>query len=69
MSTRENTRLIARAPLSSLCLVMVERLFLAVTRGFLQFVTVVFSDHTHLLFWIKSFEVCDIFILPRLNSK
>ena len=29
---------------------MVERLFLAVTRGCLQFVNVVFSDHTHLLF-------------------
>ena len=29
---------------------MVERLFLAVPRGCLQFVIVVFSDHTHLLF-------------------
>ena len=29
---------------------MVERLFLAVPRGSLQFVIVVFSDHTHLLF-------------------
>ena len=29
---------------------MVERLFLAVTRGCLQFVIVVFPDHTHLLF-------------------
>ena len=37
--------------LSSWCLVMVERLFLAVPRGCLQFVIVVFSDHTHLLFW------------------
>ena len=32
------------------CLVMVERLFLAVPRGCLQFVIVVFPDHTHLLF-------------------
>ena len=32
----------------------VERLFLAVPRGCLQFVIVVFPDHTHLLFWIKS---------------
>ena len=32
------------------CLVMVERLFLTVPRGSLQFVIVVFSDHTHLLF-------------------
>ena len=31
---------------------MVERLFLAVPRGCLQFVIVVFPDHTHLLFWI-----------------
>ena len=33
--------------LSSWCLVMVERLFLAVPRGSLQFVIVVFPDHTH----------------------
>ena len=36
--------------LSSWCLVMVERLFLAVPRGCLQFVIVVFPGHTHLLF-------------------
>ena len=42
--------LIALLNLSSLCLVMVERLFLAVPQGCLQFVTVVFPDHTHLLF-------------------
>ena len=36
--------------LSSWCLVMVERLFLKVPWGFLRFVIVVFSDHTHLLF-------------------
>ena len=41
---------IALLNLSSWCLVMVERLFLAVTRGCLQFVIVVFPDHTHLLF-------------------
>ena len=29
----------------------VERLFLAVPRGCLQFVIVVFPDHTHLLFF------------------
>ena len=29
---------------------MVERLFLAVPKGCLQFVIVVFPDHTHLLF-------------------
>ena len=36
--------------LSSWCLEMVERLFLAVPRGCLQFMIVVFPDHTHLLF-------------------
>ena len=33
--------------LSSWCPVMVERLFLAVPRGCLQFVIVVFPDNTH----------------------
>ena len=54
MSTRENIRLIARCSLSSWCLVMVERLFLAVPQGCLQFVIVVFPDHTHLLFLIQA---------------
>ena len=43
--------LIALLNLSSWCLVMVERLFLAVPRGCLQFVIVVFPDHSHLLFF------------------
>ena len=42
--------LIALLNLSSWYLVMVERLFLAVPRGCLQFVILVFPDHTHLLF-------------------
>ena len=42
--------LIALLNLSSWCLVMVERLFLAMPMGCLQFVIVVFPDHTHLLF-------------------
>ena len=42
--------LIALLNLSSLCLVMVERLFLAVPLGCLQFVIVVFPDQSHLLF-------------------
>ena len=42
--------LIALLNLSSWCLVMVERLFLAVPQGSLQFVIVIFPDHTHLLF-------------------
>ena len=42
--------LVALLNLSSWCLVMVERLFLAVPQGCLQFVIVLFPDHTHLLF-------------------
>ena len=42
--------LVALLNLSSWCLVMVERLFLAVPLGCLQFVIVVFPAHTHLLF-------------------
>ena len=42
--------LVALLNLSSWCLVMVERLFLAVPWGCLQSVIVVFPDHTHLLF-------------------
>ena len=38
--------------LSSLGLVMVEWLFFAVPWGCLQFVIVVFPDHTHLLFTV-----------------
>ena len=55
--------LIALLNLSSWCLVKVERLFLTVPRGCLQFVIVVFPDHTHLLFWgnlspVFSFSTC-----------
>ena len=39
--------LVALLDLSSWCLVVVEWLFLAVPRGCLQFVIVVFPDHTH----------------------
>ena len=42
--------LIALLNLSSWCLLIVERLFLAVPRGCMQFVIVVFPDLTHLLF-------------------
>ena len=42
--------LIALLNLSSWCLVMVERLFLAMPQGCLQFVIVVFPDHTRHLF-------------------
>ena len=42
--------LVALLNLSSWCLVMVEWLFLTVIWGCLQFVIVVFPNHTHLLF-------------------
>ena len=48
--------LIALLNLSSWCLVVVERLFLAVPRGCLQFVIVVFPDHTHLLLLMVSMK-------------
>ena len=44
--------LFALLNLSSWCLVMAGGLFLGVLWGCLQFVIVVFPDHTHLLFWI-----------------
>ena len=50
--------LVALLNLSSWCLVMVDRLFLAVPRGCLQFVIVVFPDHTHLLFLFQQTRIC-----------
>ena len=57
--------LVAWLNLSSWCLVMVERLFLAVPWGCLRFVIVVFPDHTHLLFLIFNMKrdrvkACDV---------
>ena len=55
--------LIALLNLSSWCLVMVERLFLAMPWGSLQFVIVVFPDHIHLLFFINesyNYKIIDI---------
>ena len=46
----EKRELVALLSLSSLCLVIVVWLFLAVPWGCLQFVIVVFPGHTHLLF-------------------
>ena len=43
----QSSWLVALLNLSSLCLVMVEWLFLAVPWGCLQCVIVVFPDHTH----------------------
>ena len=47
--------LVALLNLSSLCLEMVEQLFLTVPWGCLSFVIVVFPDHTHLLFLFNNF--------------
>ena len=46
--------LITLLNLSSWCPVMVGRLFPAVPQGCLQFVIVVFSDYTHLLFFYST---------------
>ena len=51
----DQRELVTLLNLSSWCLVMVERLFLAGPRGCLRLVIVVFPDHTHLLF-IKYFK-------------
>ena len=47
MASLLEINLVALLNLSSWCLVMVERLFLVVPRGCLQFVIVLFPDHTH----------------------
>ena len=47
--------LVALLNLSSWCLMMVECLFLALTWCCLRFVTVVFPDHTHILFLLGQF--------------
>ena len=46
--------LVALLNLSSWCLVMAWRLILAVPRGCLRFVIVLFPDHTHLLFLLSN---------------
>ena len=61
--------LIALLNLSSWCLVMVERLFLTVPLGCLQFVIVVFPDHNHLLFLIFKFYIIYIWISSYISDK
>ena len=46
---------------------MVERLFLTVPRGCLQFVIVVFPDHTHLLFFLVHTEQ-DSYDVPHIQN-
>ena len=64
--------LVALLNLSSWCLMMVERLFLAVPQGCLQFVIVVFPDHTHLLFFtlvaVAAAHSLAIALTPRLYT-
>ena len=48
--------LVALLSLSSWCLVIVVWLFLAVSRVCVQFMIVVFPDHTHLLFLVWLFH-------------
>ena len=50
--------LVALLSLSSWCLVIVVWLFLAVPWVCLQFVIVVFPDHTHLLFFVLFRLLC-----------
>ena len=54
--------------LSSWCLVMVERLFLAVPGGCLQFVIVVFPDHTHYFCSIGILHMHTSFFILRCLS-
>ena len=63
--------LVALLNLSSWCLVMVERLILAVPRGCLRFVIVVFPDHTPLLFMAdnEAPHQEDITIVRHHNSR
>ena len=53
--------LVALLNLSSLCLVMVKWLFLAVPWGCLWFAIVVFPDRTHLLFFV----ICMPYIITK----
>ena len=57
--------LIALFNLSSWCLVVVEWLFLAVPRGCLRFVIVVFPDHTHYF----CFENVNIIVYTLIEFK
>ena len=57
--------LVALLNLSSWCFVMFERLFLAVPRGCLRFMIVVFPDHTHLLFLVNVF--C-MMLIPTIKA-
>ena len=57
--------LVALVNFSSWCLVMGERLFLALPWGCLRFVIVVFPDHTHLLYLTNNIRAA---VLKRMFS-
>ena len=61
--------LVALLSLSSWCLVVDERLFLTVPRGCLQFVIVVFPDHTHLLFLTRIGTGEPVHLLLTIETK
>ena len=63
-----NRQLVALLNLSPLCLVVAEWLFLAMHWGCLQFVIVVFPDHTHLLF-IKESAITWTVWMPGYKPK
>ena len=58
--------MVALLCLSSWCLVIVVWLFLAVPQVCLQFVIVVFPDHTHLLFVIVDFVPVALCPFPKV---
>ena len=62
--------LVALLNVSSRCLVMVERLFLAVSWSCLRFVIVVFPDHTDLLFFIITAQKygCGLYVILATGS-
>ena len=61
--------LVALLNLSSWCLVMVERLYLAVPQDCLRFVIVVFPDHTHLLFLTVEIPLLRYLVVSELRVK
>ena len=69
--------LVALLNLSTWCLVMVERLFLAVPQCCLRFVIVVFPDNTHLLFLASATSsavtsthgiILDVDLIPEVTA-
>ena len=52
--------LVALLSLSSWCLVVFVRLFLAMPGGCLQFVIVAFPDHTHIPFYKCMYKVMEV---------